>query len=922
MKILTILALLACFSAHSFSLLNPSVDFAQSTSKQKWNELDNQAVKLIYPRELKPEAEFIANLLEHYQDQVGLSFGIKTPRKFPLVLRSEFALPNGFVTLGPRRSEWYASSIFSPVIGGLNFYQSLAIHEYRHIVQFDYMNRSTNKVAYALFGDFGIMLAIALGIPPWFLEGDAVWAETQFSDAGRGRSPRFQARLKALVLSDQAPTYDEFLAGTYNTNHPDHYVFGYYLVTRAYRIYGPGFWERVLQSVSGFSFNPYALTNAFRNLTGLDFEDYFAQTMSELKQHWKNPNFIATKEPYRDSFYPLIDQNKLYYLKRPLDGYWGLYRYGKKAPEVELAINPALSRVDLRDNKLLYTQFLPHQRFSYKNYSDLFVYDLASKKKTHLLQDQRVYHPQFSPSGQKISVIKHEQNNEWVLSIIDLSGQELRKIKFNGLIISEATWQSELLLYAIVQNIDGKKNIMSIDLNDKKTTTLLEKTRNNIFALSAKDDQLFFEADDQDSVQIFALNLKDKTLARCTQEAIAAYNPRVHQNKLFFIGEFAHGKDLKSSNLSCEKVASNYLNDYNYLPKRSIAPAPVRFEDFKETVSKSLNDREHSEYFNRLTPHSWTFFSGRGIHLSQTTTNYLNSLSYTLGVGRDSEEQQPFGEFSLSYSKWYPVFTLSAEYRKREEDGIIRWNETEYGVAMTLPYRFQKGLYSNQALLTFKYSGLDYSQRENALPYELSDDKLQIAAVEFNFSSKKNLKLKNIWPDYGIDFRSVFKNAKATRNKQFSSDVFYQNINLYLPSIFNHGFKFSFSGEKQSQGFYNYRHEPINNSIAEYIFSRGYKYRYVDQYLKFSSDYALPLFYPDFDLSGWAFLRRIYAKVFFDHTNIEIFGFKDDLNSTGAELLFETYLLRKFDLTLGARASHRFDDGDVYDFFIGTQVGF
>src|SRR5690606_19528328 len=100
----------------------------------------------------------ISNLVQYYSTRVGLDYGVQKPKQFPLIIRPEFAELNGFVTLMPRRSEWYTSATITPVIGALNFYQALSIHEYRHIVQYDYMKKSTNKFAYAIFGEFGLAL--------------------------------------------------------------------------------------------------------------------------------------------------------------------------------------------------------------------------------------------------------------------------------------------------------------------------------------------------------------------------------------------------------------------------------------------------------------------------------------------------------------------------------------------------------------------------------------------------------------------------------------------------------------------------------------------------------------------------------------------------------------------------------------------
>ena len=125
----------------------------QSSSEVSWESIENDFVKVIYPRSMQAESVYIANLVEHYSHQVGLTYEIQTPKRFTLVVRPEMAEPNGFVTLAPRRSEWFASSTFSTFVGASEWYQTLAIHEYRHVIQYDHFKRSTVKWLSYAFGD-------------------------------------------------------------------------------------------------------------------------------------------------------------------------------------------------------------------------------------------------------------------------------------------------------------------------------------------------------------------------------------------------------------------------------------------------------------------------------------------------------------------------------------------------------------------------------------------------------------------------------------------------------------------------------------------------------------------------------------------------------------------------------------------------
>src|SRR5690606_21177309 len=226
-----------------------------------------------------------------------------------------------------------------------------------------------------------------------------------------------------------------------------------------------------------------------------------------------------------------------------------------------------------------------------------------------------------------------------------------------------------------------------------------------------------------------------KELARCSDETLAAYQPFVKGNNLYYIAEVAQGRELKAIPLKCQQLPLTFLLDYNYLSENTLADTPVVIRENLKTEHKS---EEFAEYTHRLRPHSWTFFSGRGWFLSQETTNYLNSFGYSFGIGEDSEERQPFGNITLFYNKFYPVFSLSYNYDKRKDSANVTWDEQEAIFKMAIPYQFEKGLYNFYWKIAVNFGFLQYSLRRKALPYALSDDQLVITGGEISLKYTKD----------------------------------------------------------------------------------------------------------------------------------------------------------------------------------------
>ncbi|RYD92517.1 MAG: hypothetical protein EOP50_12600, partial [Sphingobacteriales bacterium] len=91
------------------------------------------------------------------------------------MLHPNTTLANGYVGLAPFRSELYlvpGSNIFE--FGNLPWSDQLAIHEYRHVQQYNQFNRGLSHLAGVVLGQEARALANAAAVPDWFFEGDAV----------------------------------------------------------------------------------------------------------------------------------------------------------------------------------------------------------------------------------------------------------------------------------------------------------------------------------------------------------------------------------------------------------------------------------------------------------------------------------------------------------------------------------------------------------------------------------------------------------------------------------------------------------------------------------------------------------------------------------------------------------------------------
>ena len=104
--------LIRCFIfVFLFSFLNGLGQFynlGQNPSSTKWRQIKTDDFQLIFPLDFKSKAEELANFITYANTQARLYLHTK-PKKISIILQNNTTVDNGFVTLAPKRSEFYGT---------------------------------------------------------------------------------------------------------------------------------------------------------------------------------------------------------------------------------------------------------------------------------------------------------------------------------------------------------------------------------------------------------------------------------------------------------------------------------------------------------------------------------------------------------------------------------------------------------------------------------------------------------------------------------------------------------------------------------------------------------------------------------------------------------------------------------------------
>jgi hypothetical protein len=204
---------------------------SNNPSTLKWNQINTPHFRILFPKGFDQQGLRMANTLERIRAAEARTMG-ELPRKISVVLQNQSSVSNGFVTILPRRSEFYTMpSQDYNFIGTNDWLNMLASHEYRHVVQYQHATRGFNRFVYYIFGAPTLAGLAQAAAPMWFWEGDAVATETAYTHSGRGRIPHFGLVFKTNLLEGRTFNYHKQYLRSYKHNIPDHYVLGYHMVS-------------------------------------------------------------------------------------------------------------------------------------------------------------------------------------------------------------------------------------------------------------------------------------------------------------------------------------------------------------------------------------------------------------------------------------------------------------------------------------------------------------------------------------------------------------------------------------------------------------------------------------------------------------------------------------------------------------------
>lgn len=920
-----------CAQQHSRLGLNPH--------RLSWQQINTEKLQIIFPSSLHKQAQRTASLLDYLCDSGFASIGQKHTR-ISVILQNQTTLSNGFVALAPWRSEFFMTPPQVSFLGSGNWAELLAIHEFRHVQQYSNARRGLTGLASYAFGNFGWGTFSYIATPRWFFEGDAVGYETALSASGRGRLPFFTQEWLALLREKRYFGYEKASATSYRDFVPNHYTIGYFMTTYARKHYGMQIWEKVFARANAYRSPFYPFSRSLKKYTGLSTRKLYFKMMNEIdsiiKSEDKNypltlSRKLNTRFKKRFTNYEtaqFLDNETIVFEKNSFQqipafctaqimDLKGNYLF-KEKNHIVPGLNTSGKTLSASQKNIIWAEMAFHPRWGYKDYSVIKIYDTVKKKKTKITAKSRLFAPALSPSASTIAAVEWTDSlSAYLVLISRFPTLEFKKIPNpNEYLIQTPKFADENTLVAVLQK-DNRNALAILELDSAVWKLITPWQTEQITYPFAYEDYIYFSAAFTGNNEIFRIKYTEP--AARTEQITSTQNgatmPAISPNGRYLIySEYSSmGYDLKLME------TTSIVPIETQKPRFSYADMLTEQENLGEVAQdfplKSYPISKFKKSSDLFHVHSWSPYVFPPIYsIGLFLDNKMSTLSGSLQYEFNLNETSGNWVAELNYGELFPVLAggfLTRSRRSSRPDTVFRGNQgflttrTQFWRENTASLGFRIPLnLTHEAYLT----GLNW---QNNLYFS-----------EFAFESEKDRSNSGFYTHFQslLTFRRLrytsrqevlprWGQAMQVRYMEMLPQQKLKGQALYLSS------QFYFPALLRSHSFYvmaDHKREDFYNSykFPNYFFEvRGYQSATVNSAnTKISVNYMLPLFNPDVALGPLAFVQRIRANLFYDHSfPVQAKPYTVwERRSAGVEFICDFRFLRLIDLSAGVRYNRFF----------------
>ncbi|MGC4020848.1 MAG: hypothetical protein QM734_02340 [Cyclobacteriaceae bacterium] len=614
-----------------------------------------------------------------------------------LVLQNQSAVSNGFVSMTPKRSEFYAMPTQNYNFVGTNdWLNMLASHEYRHVAQFKHARRGFNKIFFYGLGFNAFAGTSSAAAPQWFWEGDAVATETAFTPSGRGKIPNFDLVFRTNLMEGRTFNYHKQYLESYKNNIPDYYKLGYHMVSYLRKkTNDPLIWDKVTARAWNVPFIPFIFSSALKKETGFYVTDLYNSMATDLQKEWKTQQdslritsfeklTSRKNESYTDFMYPQeLNDGSIVVRKSGIGDIEQLVQLkdgNTKIIFTQGIINES-GMQSAAANRVVWNEFRFDPRWQVRTYTTIVGFDLATQQRHVIATKARYAGAALSPDGNKVATVETGTDYATKLLVLDFySGQILKSFDNpDNDFISMPRWTNDgKEILAILTNKKGKA-IAKFNAESGLQMQLSDFSNENIGYPLQFENYILYNSPISGIDNIYALDVRSGKRFQITCSKYGAYNPCISND-----GKTIIYNDQGRDGMEVVKIPFNPSawktwtlkeqpsNNFGHLVEQEGNPSI-----FKNIPQNKYDTKRYFRWKGIVNPYSWGPTIGASITNTQipigiTSQDILSTTQIFAGFVYDRAENNWIKKASVSYQGWYPIIDFSfTESDRKVDEGTI-----------------------------------------------------------------------------------------------------------------------------------------------------------------------------------------------------------------------------------------------------------
>ena len=677
--------------------------------KLKWNSIDTESYRIIYPQGADSLAKVYGRKLEKYKIPVSRTSGYMTGEgdgKIMPVVMHAYNDANGSVAWAPKRMDLFTvPSAYDPE--PMPWSTMLSVHESRHVSQMQFGLTERQKPGKWFLGQGWNIVAFLLYPGTANVEGDAVVTETALTPSGRGRTADF---LNYYWVAFDQGDFRGWFKWRYMSQlrySPTYYALGYMTVGGYRYLYDrPYFMSEGLHMVAARPGKLGCLYDIGKEASGKKWNDAWLEICDTMYGKWKaeadrrapyipSERVLPESKRYTDYVGSVVAGSDLYAVKKGHVHAPSIVRIDADGQEHRVSSFASVAsdlKWDKASGRLYWSEGVPDERWTLMSDSRIRYMEGAQGPKKTLKNKALLYNPVHS-DGKIASVRYHHDGRSSVEIIEPVSGNTLMCIDApDSLQLVETAWMDgQIFVSAISENGYGiykTGNIWEAVLGPQPVM---------IKDFRSYGHELIFTCDRTGVNELYHYNPSTGDLRQKTSTRYGAsdYQYSTDGNTLYYSSQTLMGKHLfktSTADLLDRKVRFDSLYKYPIAEKITQQEKEAALlQGYEKAISeKEVKFSEPKRY--RKVPHMFNLHTWFPAYVS--VDNIMNNLSFdplwqvlslgvsgvfqnnlatAVGEAGYSAHKDPYnaskwrhsGHIKFTYSGLYPIFQFSFDINDR-----------------------------------------------------------------------------------------------------------------------------------------------------------------------------------------------------------------------------------------------------------------